>query len=846
MASSAQPPIVPSGTVTTQVADGIATVEFAHPKGNSLPAQLLNDLAAAIQAAGADPAARVIVLRSAGESTFCAGASFDEFLAVSTPEQGQSFFSGFSRVILAMIRAPKFVLTRVQGQAAGGAIGLIAASDYSVAVRSARLKLSELQVGIGPFVVGVVIERKLGLASFMNLGVHADWHDAEWGERHGLYSTLVADAAALDAAIDAHAARLAAANPEAIREMKRIFWRGADNWETQMSERAAMSGRMVLSAFTKRALEQFRARLAIVLVSLAVIGCGGGPSEPEPDPTAAQVALTPATLTLASGATGQLTATARDAAGTILTGRTVSWASQDTMIAKVDAAGLVTAQLVRAATAGETRVTATVDGKSATATITVSPVPVARVVVAPTPLTLAIGETRQLTATLTDAAGVTLTGRTTGWLTSDSTKVRVSTAGVVTAVSAGTATISAVSELKLGTASVTVSAPSSTLTLRDSLVTTTQGLFMGAASRDLSRIAVGPNVDGTSTSRELLFTDFSGTVLARHDVGGSTWAVAMTPDGARTIAGSDDEQVYVFQGTALRNRGRPLNGNTQVRGVAISDDGRWAGTGGQRFVLLDLEAATPLAPAYVDSTLTQTRAMDFASGGRWVAYGGRQEVGGRQLSIVAVYDLTNRTRVMWDTIPTTAENGELRSLAISSDGHRIIAGDWAGRLHYYVRNDASGTTWARSTQDVGSRVYWVDLTADATRAVVGTQGSDLRLYDLSNTAATLNWKRPATGVPLNPPMDGGQRTVHITPDGRSISAGTRGGGSGGGQMFVFGATGDLRLGRASYATQVGGAWKARAGAADPEVWFVRVSDDGTRAVMASYAGVLYYFTGNAP
>ncbi len=251
---------VPEGSVRTSIADGVGTVEFSHPKGNSLPAKLLNELAAAVTAVGADPAARVIVLRSAGQSTFCAGASFDEFTAVSTPEAGQEFFSGFSRVILAMIRAPKFVLTRVQGRAAGGAIGLIAASDYSFAVRSAQAKLSELQVGIGPFVVGVVIERKLGLAPFMHLGVHADWHDAEWCERHGLYSMLCDDAAALDAAVDAHAARLAASNPEAMREMKAIFWAGTEEWGERMSARAAMSGRMVLSDFTREALGRFRAR----------------------------------------------------------------------------------------------------------------------------------------------------------------------------------------------------------------------------------------------------------------------------------------------------------------------------------------------------------------------------------------------------------------------------------------------------------------------------------------------------------------------------------------------------------------------------------------------------------
>ncbi len=251
---------VPEGRVQLSVADGIGTVEFSHAKGNSLPAKLLNELATGITALGNDPAARVIVLKSAGTSTFCAGASFDEFTAVSTPAEGQEFFSGFSRVILAMIRAPKFVLTRVQGRAAGGALGVIAASDYSFAVRGAQAKLSELQVGIGPFVVGVVLERKLGLAPFQFLGVHADWHDAEWCERHGLYAMLCDDITALDVAVHTHATRLAASNPEAMAEMKKIFWAGTEHWEQRMAERAAMSGRMVLSDFTRAALTKFRAR----------------------------------------------------------------------------------------------------------------------------------------------------------------------------------------------------------------------------------------------------------------------------------------------------------------------------------------------------------------------------------------------------------------------------------------------------------------------------------------------------------------------------------------------------------------------------------------------------------
>lgn len=248
------------GRVQLSVADGIGTVEFFHPKGNSLPSALLRRLADGIRTLGEDPQARVIVLRSAGEGAFCAGASFDEFTALAEPAEGKEFFLGFSKVILAMIRAPKFVITRVHGRAAGGALGVIAASDYSFAVESAQAKLSELAVGIGPFVVGVVLERKLGQAPFQNLAVHADWHDAQWCERHGLYSQVVDNIHALDAIVHSHAQRLAAANPEAMLEMKRVFWRNTEDWEAQMDARAAMSGRMVLSDFTREALAKFRAR----------------------------------------------------------------------------------------------------------------------------------------------------------------------------------------------------------------------------------------------------------------------------------------------------------------------------------------------------------------------------------------------------------------------------------------------------------------------------------------------------------------------------------------------------------------------------------------------------------
>ena len=254
---------VPSGTdgyVRFHVADGIGHIEFHHPKGNSLPGTILTRLAETVTMVGADANARVIVLRSGGSGPFCAGASFDELTAIDDASRGQEFFSGFAKVILAMIRAPKFVLTRVHGKAAGGAVGLIAASDYSFAVKGASAKLSELAIGIAPFVVGPVIERKIGLSAYSAMSVDADWRDAAWCERHGLYSQVYDDAGAMDTAIDTLARTLAASNPDAMAGLKQVFWAGTNGWDALLADRAAMSGRMVLSDFTRSAIARFAAR----------------------------------------------------------------------------------------------------------------------------------------------------------------------------------------------------------------------------------------------------------------------------------------------------------------------------------------------------------------------------------------------------------------------------------------------------------------------------------------------------------------------------------------------------------------------------------------------------------
>jgi methylglutaconyl-CoA hydratase len=248
------------GTVGTTIRDGVATVSFHHPKSNSLPGDLLTRLASEISALETNPDARVIVLRSEGDGPFCAGASFDELTAIRTPAAGKEFFSGFSKVILAMIRVPQFVLVRVQGKAVGGGVGLVAASDYSVAVKTAPARLSELAIGISPFVVGPCIERKIGLAAYGAMSVDADWRDAEWCERHGLYSQLFDSVAAMDAAIEARAQALAASNPEAMLKLKRIFWAGTEDWPRLLDERAAMSGTLVLSEFTRGAIARFKNR----------------------------------------------------------------------------------------------------------------------------------------------------------------------------------------------------------------------------------------------------------------------------------------------------------------------------------------------------------------------------------------------------------------------------------------------------------------------------------------------------------------------------------------------------------------------------------------------------------
>ena len=250
-----------NGTVTYSVDGGIATITFSHPKGNSLPGSLLRRMAEVVDECSQDQQARVVLLRSEGNKSFCGGASFDELLAVETEAQGKEFFMGFARLILAMRRCPKFIITRVQGRAVGGGVGVISASDYALAMDTASIRLSELALGLGPFVVGPAVEKRVGFSAFSALAIDAtSWRDANWALEKGFYADIFGDIHRLDEAVGILAKTLAASNPEAMAELKRNFSADTAHWNTLLEERAAISGRLVLSEFTSRALSAYRAK----------------------------------------------------------------------------------------------------------------------------------------------------------------------------------------------------------------------------------------------------------------------------------------------------------------------------------------------------------------------------------------------------------------------------------------------------------------------------------------------------------------------------------------------------------------------------------------------------------
>lgn len=249
---------IKEGYVQSHTEHGITTIEFFHPQSNSLPGKILDALAQEIHYAGTHDT-KVVILKSAGNGAFCAGASFDELIAVKNEKEGMDFFIGFANVINAMRKCPKLIIGRIHGKCVGGGVGLAAAVDYGIAVKETEVKLSELAIGMGPFVVGPAIERKIGRSAFSQLAIDATlWRNSDWAKQKGLFAEVHQSVHDLDESVYRLANTLAHSNPEAMTQMKKIFWRGTEDWDSLLRERAAISGRLILSDFTKKAIETFK------------------------------------------------------------------------------------------------------------------------------------------------------------------------------------------------------------------------------------------------------------------------------------------------------------------------------------------------------------------------------------------------------------------------------------------------------------------------------------------------------------------------------------------------------------------------------------------------------------
>ena len=245
--------------VKSTIENGIGTIEFFHPQSNSMPSSQLKNLVEEINNLGKNDNAKVIILKSGGDKTFCAGASFDELISIKDFETGKTFFSGFANVINAMRKSPKLIIARIHGKAVGGGVGIACAADYTFATESASVKLSELAVGIGPFVIGPVVERKIGTSSFAQLAINAtEFYSAEWAQEKSMFQDVYETPEEMDAEINLLAEKLAKSNPDAMTKLKEVFWKGTDDWDQLLTERAAVSGQLVLSEFTVNAINQFK------------------------------------------------------------------------------------------------------------------------------------------------------------------------------------------------------------------------------------------------------------------------------------------------------------------------------------------------------------------------------------------------------------------------------------------------------------------------------------------------------------------------------------------------------------------------------------------------------------
>ena len=245
--------------VSLKIKEKIGIIEFFHPLSNSLPGKILSKITENIIEAGRNDNISVIILQSGGDRTFCAGASFDELLNIDNEKNGERFFSGFANVINAARKCPKFIIGRIQGKAVGGGVGMASACDYCFATKYASAKLSELALGIGPFVVGPAVEHKIGNSAFASMSINPrKWFSANWLREKGLYSEIFESTELMDKEITRFTKELTYYNPDAMLNLKSIIWENTNHWDKLLKDRALISGRLILSEFSQKTIMKFR------------------------------------------------------------------------------------------------------------------------------------------------------------------------------------------------------------------------------------------------------------------------------------------------------------------------------------------------------------------------------------------------------------------------------------------------------------------------------------------------------------------------------------------------------------------------------------------------------------
>ena len=247
--------------VTSQIKNQISEITFGTPKSNSLPSEILEKLAQTILTEGAKPEVKAILLKSAGEKAFCAGASFDELLEINDLEASKKFFGGFAKVLNAMRTCGKIVVVRVQGKTTGGGVGIACAADYCFATKEASLALPELNLGIGPFVIGPYVERKIGKSQFTAMAIDADFRSANWAEQHNIYQSVSPTIAEMDSEIVQFLEKLASRSSDALALIKKVSWEGTEHFSELMPERILMSASLLLENSTKANIEKIKQNL---------------------------------------------------------------------------------------------------------------------------------------------------------------------------------------------------------------------------------------------------------------------------------------------------------------------------------------------------------------------------------------------------------------------------------------------------------------------------------------------------------------------------------------------------------------------------------------------------------